>query len=49
LAEGRTSSPQNPVPLIPRGSLLEEVEEGDPKGESADPGSPGKMAVGWKR
>jgi len=36
------------VPLMPRSSVLEQVEQGDPTGQPADPGLPGKMAVKCK-
>ena len=34
---------EKPVPLIPRGSVPEQVE--GPRGKPADPGSSGKMTV----
>jgi len=36
---------RNTIPLIPKGSVPEQVEDEDPRGEPSDPGSCGKLRL----
>jgi len=45
---GRASGLEKSVPLIPKVSFSEQMEE-ETSGESADLGSPGKLQLKWRR